>query len=135
MRRDSPPPSDCFEWATLVTAIGLDHPIFRGIDLANLHWGPGHWPGTADPGEPGNSVFAGHRVTHTRPFLEIDTLVPGDEIRVGTTAGTFTYRVTGHRIVAPTPSTSPSRPPTRHSPSSPAIREKAPLSATSSSPN
>lgn len=87
--------------ALRIPAIGVDHPIFEGVDLANLHWGPGHWPGTAQPGEPGNSVFAGHRVTHTRPFLEINRLVAGDEVNVSTAAGDFTYRVTGHRIVTP----------------------------------
>src|SRR3712207_8743422 len=38
------------------------------------------WPGTAFPGETGNAVFAGHRVTHSHPFRHIDKLVPGDEV-------------------------------------------------------
>ena len=28
----------------------------------------------------GNAVFAGHRVTHTHPFLDVDQLAPGDQV-------------------------------------------------------
>jgi sortase A len=83
-----------------IPKINLDHPIFEGVDETVIHWGPGHWPGSAMPGQVGNSVFAGHRVTHTRPFYDIDLLVPGDQIIVHTADGTFTYRVTGHQIVS-----------------------------------
>jgi len=82
-----------------IPKINLDHPIFEGVDETVIHWGPGHWPGSAMPGKVGNSVFAGHRVTHTRPFYDIDLLTPGDQIIVHTADGTFTYRVTGHQIV------------------------------------
>ena len=83
-----------------IPKINLDHPIFEGVDETVIHWGPGHWPGSAMPGKVGNSVFAGHRVTHTRPFYDIDLLNPGDQIIVHTADGTFTYRVTGHQIVS-----------------------------------
>ena len=46
-------------------------------------------------------MFAGHRVTHTRPFLDIDRLAPGDPIIIRTNDGTFTYEVTEHLIVTP----------------------------------
>jgi sortase A len=85
----------------VIPKINLDHPIFEGIDETVIHWGPGHWPGSAMPGQVGNTVFAGHRVTHTRPFYDIDLLNPGDDIIVHTAAGTFTYQVTGHQIVTP----------------------------------
>jgi sortase A len=84
-----------------IPKINLDHPIFEGVDETVIHWGPGHWPGSAMPGKVGNSVFAGHRVTHTRPFYDIDLLNPGDLIIVHTADGTFTYRITGHQIVTP----------------------------------
>ena len=84
-----------------IPKIGLAHPIYEGIDLPQFHWGPGHWPGSAMPGEVGNAVFAGHRVTHTRPFLNIDKLVPGDQIIFTTAAGRFVYALTGHEIVTP----------------------------------
>src|SRR5438128_173 len=44
-----------------IPKIGLVHPIFEGIDESEIHWGPGHWPGSAMPGFKGNAVFAGHR--------------------------------------------------------------------------
>ncbi|HLF40514.1 MAG TPA: class E sortase [Acidimicrobiia bacterium] len=84
-----------------IAKIGLVHPVFEGLDEPVIHWGPGHWPGSAMPGAPGNAVFAGHRVTHTRPFLDIDLLTPGDPIVVRTNDGTFTYEVTEHLVVTP----------------------------------
>ncbi len=85
----------------VIPKIGLVHPIFSGIEEAVIHWGPAHWPGSAVPGKRGNSVFAGHRVTHTRPFLDIDLLVPGDQIVFHLATGTYTYEVTDHSIVGP----------------------------------
>jgi sortase A len=82
-----------------IPKIGLNHPIYEGVELEDLHWGPGHWPGTAMPGQFGNTVFAGHRVTHTRPFLDLDRLEPGDQIIFTTADGRFIYEVTGHEIV------------------------------------
>src|SRR5882724_6614143 len=85
----------------VIPKINLVHPIFEGIDETAIHWGPGHWPGSASPGRLGNAVFAGHRVTHTRPFLDIDLLVPGDQIIFHLATGTFTYEVADHIIVNP----------------------------------
>ena len=84
-----------------IPKIGLVHPVFEGIHESELHWGPGHWPGSAMPGAPGNAVFAGHRVTHTRPVLDIDRLAVGDHMVFRTADGTFTYEVTEHLIVTP----------------------------------
>ena len=78
-----------------IPAIGLDHAIYEGVWLTVLDHGPGHWPGSAMPGQRGNAVFPGHRVTHSRPFYDLDLLVPGDEITFLTTDGAFTYAVTG----------------------------------------
>ena len=85
-----------------IPKIGLRHPIFHGITMRNIDRGPSHWPGTALPGEVGNTVFAGHRVTKTRPFRNIDQLVPGDEV-VFTVGGVRSvYAVTGSKVVLPT---------------------------------
>lgn len=84
-----------------IPKIGLVHPIFEGFEESQIHWGPGHWPGSALPGTRGNAVFAGHRVTHTRPFLDIDLLTPGDQITFRTNDGTSIYEVTEHLIVTP----------------------------------
>ena len=84
-----------------IPKIGLDHPIFEGVTLTVIDEGPGHWPGSAVPGQLGNAVFAGHRVTHSHPFRRIHELVPGDEIIFETNDGVFTYHMTGFEIVTP----------------------------------
>lgn len=63
-----------------IPRLKLDVPLRQGVTLTTLDKGPGYWPGTALPGQIGNVVVAGHRVTHTRPFRHIDTLGPGDEV-------------------------------------------------------
>lgn len=82
-----------------IPAIGLSHPTYEGIDLATIDHGPSHWPGTALPGEPGNTVFPGHRTTYSRPFWDIAELVPGDDVIFTTPAGRFAYRVTDTFVV------------------------------------
>jgi len=85
-----------------IPKIGLVHPIFEGVTLTVIDHGPGHWPGTPMPGEPGNAVFAGHRVTHTHPFLRINELEAGDQVIFHMANGDFVYEVTDHFIVKPT---------------------------------
>lgn len=77
-------------------------PIFEGITLTVIDHGPGHWPGSAMPGQPGNTVFPGHRVTHSHPFLNLDLLAPGDQIVFHMTHEDYVYKVTGTQIVDPT---------------------------------
>jgi sortase A len=86
----------------VIPRIGVRHPIYEGIWLTVIDHGPGHWPGTALPGRLGNTVFPGHRVTHTHPFLDLDGLRPGDTIIFEMAYGTFTYKVRDTIIVAPT---------------------------------
>ena len=87
-----------------IPKIGLVHPIFEGVWLTVIDHGPGHWPGSAMPGQRGNTVFAGHRVTHTHPFLDLDQLAPGDKVIFDMPDGTFTYAVTRSRSCSPTSS-------------------------------
>jgi len=84
-----------------IPKIGLVHPIYEGITLTVIDHGPGHWPGSAMPGQLGNVVFAGHRVTHTHPFRNLDQLVPGDLIQFVMPDGTYTYKMTSQQIVNP----------------------------------
>ena len=77
------------------------HPVYEGVTLTVIDHGPGHWPGSAVPGQLGNSVFAGHRVTHSHPFRRIHEMAPGDDIIFKMQNGTFTYKMTGHQIVTP----------------------------------
>lgn len=84
-----------------IPKLGLSVPLNQGIALSTIDRGPSHWPGTALPGERGNVVVAGHRVTRTHPFRHIDDLVAGDEV-VFTVGGVRSvYRVTGSEIVTP----------------------------------
>jgi sortase A len=76
--------------------------IVQGTDSASLRKGPGHYPNTALPGEPGTVAVAGHRTTYLAPFRTIDQLHPGDPVVLQMPYGTFTYRVQESRIVEPT---------------------------------
>lgn len=84
-----------------IPKIGLTTEMYEGIRLTTLDRGPGHWPGTAMPGQTGNVVVAGHRVSHAKPFRNIDKLAPGDQVVFTTADGTFTYQVTSTEIVTP----------------------------------
>jgi sortase A len=84
-----------------IPKINLVHPIFEGVWLTVVDYGPGHWPGSAMPGKRGNSVFAGHRVTHSHPFYDLDLLTPGNRVIFYMPSGTFTYEVTSITIVQP----------------------------------
>lgn len=85
----------------VIPAIELDTQLESGIRLTTLDRGPGHWPGSALPGEVGNVVIAGHRTSHGAEFRHLDKLVAGDEMVLTSAAGSFTYRVTGSEIVGP----------------------------------
>ncbi len=84
-----------------VPAIGLADTLYQGISLTSIDNGPSHWPGTAMPGRPGNVVVAGHRVTHSRPFRNLDQLAPGDVAVLTTADGAFTYEFVAQEIVTP----------------------------------
>jgi sortase A len=62
----------------------------------------GHHTGTANPGEMGNVVIAGHRDIRGKVFLNLDKLKEGDEIFLYTGLGIYRYIVRGSTIVKPT---------------------------------
>jgi sortase A len=84
-----------------IPRIGLLDAIVEGVGDAQLEQGPGHYPGTALPGEPGNVAIAGHRTTYAHPFYNLDALEPGDPIYILTGQGLFHYTVTSNQIVSP----------------------------------
>lgn len=86
-------------WIPRMRFRGVAH---QGTAASVLASGPGHYPGTALPGEPGTTAFAGHRVTHTHPFLQINLLRRGDVIMVATRWRSFLYRVYREQIVPAT---------------------------------
>lgn len=84
-----------------IPKLNMTQNVYEGVTLTVLNVGPGHWPGTAEPGGYGNTVIAGHRVTHSKPFRNVDKLVAGDDIFVTTAKGKFNYKVTSIEIVYP----------------------------------
>ncbi len=86
----------------VIPEIGVNQVIVEGTGAAELATGPGHYPGTPLPGQPGNAGIAGHRTTHGRPFYDLNLLGSGDPITVTTVQGTFHYTVVRSEVVAPT---------------------------------
>jgi sortase A len=85
-----------------IPAIGIDSVMYEGIRLTTLDHGPGHWPGSAMPGQPGNVVVGGHRTSKHMVFRNVDDLVAGDEIVFTDPDGTtHVYAVSRVEIVEP----------------------------------
>jgi sortase A len=84
-----------------IPALGRDwkFAVVEGATLAQLSTGPGHVTGTQLPGQLGNFAVAAHDVTAGNPFLHLKTLRAGDRIYVTTQYATYTYRVTGEKVV------------------------------------
>jgi sortase A len=81
-----------------IPRLGADYArvVLQGTAEDQLSRGPGHYVGTAMPGQPGNLALAGHRVGKGSPFLDADQLRPGDPIVVETADSWFVYRVLGN---------------------------------------
>ncbi|WP_237492525.1 class E sortase [Modestobacter sp. L9-4] len=80
-----------------IPRLGADYQrvVLEGTAEDELSQGPGHYVGTALPGQPGNVALAGHRVGKGSPFLDADKLLPGDPIVVETATSWYVYRVLG----------------------------------------
>jgi len=81
-----------------IPKIDLDVIVVEGTNHKALRLGPGHLKGTPAPGEAGNSVISAHRDTFFRHIYELND---GDEIQVRRDGHTFTFQVTGKKIVTP----------------------------------
>ena len=75
--------------------------VVQGVGLTQLALGPGHYPGTAGPGEIGNFAVAAHRSTHGEPFAYLDRMRPGDLVRFSYGSRAWTYRVDKSFITDP----------------------------------
>jgi sortase A len=84
-----------------IPRIELARTMYEGVRLSTLDLGPGHWPGTALPGDLGNVVVAGHRVSHNQDFRNLDQLAAGDEVIFETASGRHVYQVVSTEIVNP----------------------------------
>jgi sortase A len=83
-----------------IPRLGLSAVVVNGTDHDTLKRGPGRYLPSAMPGEGELVYIAGHRTTYGAPFSRIDKLRKGDRVLVELPYGTFTYVITGHRIVA-----------------------------------
>ena len=82
-----------------IPAIGVSEYVVEGTDTDSLRKGPGHYPETPLPGEPGTAAIAGHRTTYGAPFRHIDELKPRERIIIDMPDGRFVYRVEQTKIV------------------------------------
>jgi sortase A len=83
-------------------AIDRRYFVVEGTDSDSLRKGPGHYPETPLPGQPGTVAIAGHRTTYGAPFRDVDKLDRGDRVELEMPYGTYVYRVEKTRIVPPT---------------------------------
>jgi sortase A len=81
-----------------IPRLKLSGPIMSGDDEATLDVAVGHLPDTPKPWEAGNSALAAHRDGLFRPLRNIRV---GDDVRVRTEFGDFSYRVRETKIVMP----------------------------------
>ena len=87
-----------------IPKIAVSQYVVSGIDEDDLAKGPGHYLGTAMPGQAGNVAIAGHRTTHGAPFNRLGELAIGDPIYLTTLGGQrLTYIVSATPVaVSPT---------------------------------
>ena len=85
----------------MIPELGLEAIVVEGVSLSKLKQGPGHFPGTAAPGDPGNCCIAGHRNVYGSWFRNLDKLSPGDAVILSTPDGDYIYQVTDTFIVRP----------------------------------
>ena len=85
----------------VIPKANVDKIVVEGVGVEDLKKGPGHYPGTPMPGEPGNAAIAGHRTTYGAPFYDLSNLEAGDPITVTTRVGEFRYEVVESQVVSP----------------------------------
>jgi sortase A len=85
-----------------IPSIGVDIVVVQGTSTSDLTQGPGHYPQTPFPGQPGTTAIAGHRTTYLAPFRHLDSLDGGDKIELRMPYGTLHYRVQRTKVVEPT---------------------------------
>ncbi|WP_246257929.1 sortase [Amycolatopsis anabasis] len=67
--------------------------VLEGVSPSETASGPGHVPGTAGLGQPGNAAVAGRYSGYGGSFARLGELAAGDEIVLATTQGRSVYRV------------------------------------------
>jgi sortase A len=81
-----------------IPRLGFKAIVLEGSDSGTLRVAVGRIPETADPGQKGNLVLAGHRDSFFRPLQGIRD---GDNIEVVTPTGNYRYAVQWTQVVNP----------------------------------
>lgn len=96
----APEPSGALGYGVLgaieIPRLNISSIVEEGVDSSTLWEAVGHMPGTALPGQNGNSALASHRDTYFRGLAEVRT---GDLIVFKSPTANFRYRVESTRIV------------------------------------
>lgn len=71
-------------------------PILEGTAPEQLEVAAGHYMKSVMPGQPDNTVIAGHRDS---VFAQFGSLQQGDELIISTSYGKFTYKIDNFRVV------------------------------------
>lgn len=79
-----------------IPRLGLDEIVIEGVDDNALNAGPGHLPGSAFPGERGNSVISAHRDRH---FARLGEINVGDTLFTESGAEKRTWVVISKRVI------------------------------------
>jgi sortase A len=90
-------PANGVDFAIRIPRLGYFAAVKEGVDPGVLYSGPGHYPTTMWPGDPGTVGVAAHNVY----WINFPQLTKGDEIDVETRYGVYRYRVTGSEVVNP----------------------------------
>ncbi|MDT8717303.1 class D sortase [Clostridium sp. 19966] len=86
-----------------IPKIDLTVAVAEGVSNDVLKYALGHFPGTGQPGQKGNFCVAGHRsYTYNEYLNRADEIKVGDQIKVRTQKGEFTYVVYETKVVEPT---------------------------------
>lgn len=80
----------------LIPRLRMDDIVVEGVDPDALNAGPGHLPGSAYPGEPGNSVISAHRDRH---FARLGQIQVGDTVVTESGAHRSRWVVIAKRVV------------------------------------
>ena len=92
------PPVGEVDFILKIPRLGYAAAVREGVSSSVLGFGPGHYPTTPEPGQAGDVGVAAHNTY----WLGFGAVKPGDRIVLETRdASTYTYEVTGTRIVAP----------------------------------
>ncbi|GAC1639726.1 MAG: hypothetical protein NVS9B11_05690 [Candidatus Dormibacteraceae bacterium] len=90
-------PKDGIDFAIRVPKLGYYAAVKEGINAGVLYSGPGHYPTTMWPGDPGTVGIAAHNVY----WINFPQLTTGDEVEIETRYGLYRYRITGSQVVNP----------------------------------